>query len=159
VLELADRADSNSAVREDVWVQVPPAVPLWSTPACLAIQPKPGSCADPEQFGPEYAYLLGVYLGDGMLTLARRHVWRLRISLDQKYPAIIARTSSSILAVRGRPPGTSRRIGAVEVYSDWKHWICLFPQHGSGPKHLRPIALAAWQLELVEWYPEAFLTG
>lgn len=27
MLESADRADSNSAVRKDVWVQVPPAVP------------------------------------------------------------------------------------------------------------------------------------
>ena len=36
VLESADRADSNSAIREDVWVRVPPAVPLGSTPPCVS---------------------------------------------------------------------------------------------------------------------------
>ena len=34
-----------------------------------------------------YCYLLGLYLGDGCISLYRR-VWRLRIVLDQKYPTI-----------------------------------------------------------------------
>lgn len=37
--------------------------------------------------------------------------------------------------------------------------ICLFPQHGAGPKHLRPIELAEWQSELVAEQPEQFLRG
>jgi hypothetical protein len=37
-----------------------------------------------------YAYLLGLYLGDGCLSRHRRDVYRLRISLDAKYPNIIA---------------------------------------------------------------------
>jgi hypothetical protein len=32
----------------------------------------------------------------------------------------------------------------------WNHWPCLFPQHGSGKKHLRPIVLAPWQSTIVE---------
>lgn len=32
----------------------------------------------------------------------------------------------------------------------WNHWPCLFPQHGSGKKHVRPIWLSAWQRALVE---------
>src|SRR5690348_16047877 len=37
-----------------------------------------------------YAYLLGLYLGDGCISRHRR-VWRLRIVLDDKYPGIIER--------------------------------------------------------------------
>jgi hypothetical protein len=40
-----------------------------------------------------------------------------------------------------------------------KHWLCLFPQHGAGRKHQRTIALAAWQLRIVEEAPEPFLRG
>ena len=35
-----------------------------------------------------YAYLLGLYLGDGCLSETRRGVYRLRITLDKKYPGI-----------------------------------------------------------------------
>ena len=39
---MADRADSNSAVRKDVWVQVPPAVPdPWDDVRCRAAPPDP----------------------------------------------------------------------------------------------------------------------
>jgi hypothetical protein len=40
----------------------------------------------------------------------------------------------------------SQRLSAsnyVEVYSYSKAWSCLFPQHGTGPKHERQIALRA----------------
>ena len=39
------------------------------------------------------------------------------------------------------------------------HWPCLFPQHGPGRKHERPIVLEAWQRNLVEQYPSDFLRG
>src|ERR1700757_3751528 len=35
-----------------------------------------------------YCYVPGLYLGDGCISQSRR-VWRLRITLDQKYPGII----------------------------------------------------------------------
>ena len=35
----------------------------------------------------------------------------------------------------------------------------VFPQHGPGRKHERPIVLADWQLELVEQHPGALLRG
>ena len=41
----------------------------------------------------------------------------------------------------------------------WKHWPCLFPQHGPGRKHERPIALEPWQRSIVERFPGAFLRG
>jgi hypothetical protein len=46
----------------------------------------------------------------------------------------------------------------VSAYS--KHWPCLFPQHGAGPKHRRQIELASWQrLIAMERYPKSFLRG
>ena len=36
-----------------------------------------------------YAYLLGLYLGDGHITTHARRVYRLGITLDRKYPGIV----------------------------------------------------------------------
>lgn len=161
MLELADRADSNSAVREDVWVQVPLAAPRFNGPGtdCRASPPDPSLCVDERGLGRFYPYLLGLYLGDGMLTLAPRNVWRLRISLDTKYPGIIARARAAIREVGARTAGATARPGCVELYSDWKHWRCLFPQHGPGAKHERQIRLEPWQTSLASRYPDEFLAG
>ena len=51
------------------------------------------------------------------------------------------------------------RIHGVAVKTIRKHWPCLFPQHGPGRKHLRPISLEPWQSEIVERYPGRFLRG
>jgi hypothetical protein len=40
-----------------------------------------------------------------------------------------------------------------------KHWPCLLPQHGPGPKHKRPIALEPWQHALVDQATEEFILG
>ncbi|WP_223268270.1 hypothetical protein [Streptosporangium nondiastaticum] len=45
------------------------------------------------------------------------------------------------------------------VTSTSKHWPCLFPQHGSGKKHERAIALQPWQQELVDAHPWELLRG
>jgi hypothetical protein len=161
VLESADRADSNSAVRKDVWVQVPPAVPDFEPAGieCLATPPDASACAILTDLDAAYVYLLGLYLGDGMLTRAPRNVWRLRISLDAKYPAILAEAKAAISEVGSRSAGSIAREGCFELYSNWKHWICLFPQHGAGRKHDRTIALATWQSGLTAKHPAAFLKG
>jgi len=52
-----------------------------------------------------------------------------------------------------------RAPGVVVVQSNWQHWLCLFPQHGPGRKHERPIALERWQELIVEEHPAAFLRG
>jgi len=49
----------------------------------------------------DYAYLLGLYLGDGFISAHRRGVYRLRIVLDEKYPGIIASAAATIGRVRG----------------------------------------------------------
>jgi hypothetical protein len=161
VLELADRADSNSAVRKDVWVQVPLAAPGPGDdrPDCRAFPADPIGCVDDVGLGRAYPYLLGLYLGDGMLTLAHRHIWRLRITLDKKYPGIISRAIAAIHDVSAHVAGVVDRQGCVELYSNWKHWLCMFPQHGPGPKYQRKIRLEPWQVRLVIRYPEAFLKG
>ena len=52
-----------------------------------------------------------------------------------------------------------KRIGCFEVNSYSKHWLCMFPQHGSGRKHERPIVLADWQRSIVDGYPAPFVRG
>ena len=52
-----------------------------------------------------------------------------------------------------------QKVGCVEIGTYWKHWIHLLPQHGPGPKHMRPIALEPWQQMMVASRPKHFLTG
>src|SRR4051794_31775134 len=52
--------------------------------------------ASPIAWIPEtYAFLLGLYLGDGYICVAGRS-YRLRISLDARYPAVIADARASL---------------------------------------------------------------
>jgi len=126
---------------------------------CRASPPDASLCIDPRDVSDMYAYLLGLYLGDGMLTLAPRRVWRLRIVLDQRYPQVIERCQLAIAEVAYRSAGTIRKPGCFEVYSNWKHWLCVFPQHGVGAKHLRPIELAEWQESVVKAHPNELIRG
>jgi len=159
VLELAYRADSNSAAREGLWVRVPPAVPGASTIECLASPPDPAHCLGVADLHATYPYLLGLYLGDGMLSLGRRGVWRLRVTLDARYPAIIQPAAEAIAVVSGRRVGHVARPGCIEVNGYWKHWLCILPQHGIGPKHTRPIRLRDWQVRAIESDPRPFVAG
>lgn len=108
-----------------------------------------------------FAYLLGVYLGDGCLYRHTRGTWALRVTLDQAYPHIVVEVCDAIEAVRGRRPGVveHRKERAVTVSSYWKAWACHFPQHGPGRKHHRRLELATWQQEVVRSAPEPFLRG
>lgn len=107
-----------------------------------------------------YAYLLGLYLGDGCISKMGR-VFRLRISLDKKYPGIIDSCRTAIDAVMPRQHASIDTYpqGCVVVGLYSKHWPCLFPQHGPGLKHRRPITLEPWQQELVDQAPEDFIRG
>lgn len=109
---------------------------------------------------PEYAYLLGLYLGDGCISAHKRGVYALRIALDQKYPGIIRECDAAMRTVLPNRVSIVARPGCVEVVSNSKHWPCLFPQHGPGPKHLRPIVLEPWQhgAALVD-HPQLLLRG
>jgi hypothetical protein len=87
-----------------------------------------------EGLGPDYVYLLGLYLGDGHLARSRKGVWRLRIFQDQRYTGLIEECRLAMGAVTLSRIGVTQRIGCVEINSWWKHWIHLFPQHGAGLK-------------------------
>ena len=108
----------------------------------------------------EYAYLLGQYLGDGTVCRVGRSLC-LRIASDAQYPGIIGECSDAITAIRGRSPNLryhlDKRLATISSY--WKAWPCLLPQHGPGRKHRRTIALAPWQVAIVEAQPGPFLRG
>ncbi len=107
-----------------------------------------------------YAYLLGLYLGDGNITRNRR-IWRLRVTLDKRYPGIIESCRRTIDTIMSGQQATvfPRVTGCVDVSLYSKHWPCLFPQHGPGQKHTRPIVLQPWQQAHVDAATEAFIRG
>ena len=108
-----------------------------------------------------YVYLLGLYLGDGCVSLHPRGVYKLRVTLDMLYPGIVDECEAAMAEVMPANR-VSRRLtpdNCFEVYSYSKRWPLYFPQHGPGKKHERPIALAGWQGELVARAPHALLRG
>jgi hypothetical protein len=110
---------------------------------------------------PAYSYLLGLYLGDGCVC-RRPPSWALQITLDALYPGIVR---EAVAAIEAAAPGRHARpywdkdARRCNVVSSWRGWPAAFPQHGPGRKHERPIVLAAWQREIVDAHPEAFLRG
>ena len=108
----------------------------------------------------EYAYLLGLYLGDGDISATPRGVYRLRVSLDERYPGIIDECGEAMGKVFPNKVGRVKAPGCRVVWSYSKHWPCVFPQHGPGPKHKRPIVLEPWQEEVaLGRYPTSLLRG
>jgi hypothetical protein len=111
----------------------------------------------------EYAYLLGMYLGDGSIAKLTKRVWALRIYQDTRYPGIIDETVAAMLAVMPqnsvsvspKEPGAN----CVVIVSSSRAWPCYFPQVGPGMKHTRKIELTAWQWAYVWQQPEFFLRG
>jgi hypothetical protein len=116
------------------------------------------SCIPP---GP-YAYLLGLYLGDGCISQHHRKVYSMRITLDSAYPGIIKECCAALESVfpdKTAHRGSRRRSRCVDVSMWSKHWPCLIPQHGSGRKHLRAIRLAPWQEGIITSHRKSFIRG
>jgi hypothetical protein len=105
-----------------------------------------------------YVHLLGLYLGDGSIV---NKTSRLEIALDARYPSIVEACAASMRAVHPRGRANIRAKGGtcVVVNSFGRHWLTLFPQHGPGRKHLRRIALADWQRDLVKDNPIPMMRG
>lgn len=123
---------------------------------CPRCGDEPGPPDDPDA----YAYLLGFYLGDGCINAQRRGVYMLRIVCDNAWPGLIDACESAMRATR--PDNSVFRVpkqGCVAVTGFSKHWPCLFPQHGPGMKHLRPITLDPWQQDIVDAHPWEFVRG
>jgi hypothetical protein len=99
----------------------------------------------------EYAYVLGMYLGDGCVSRHPR-AYRLRIFCDAAYPGIVEECRRCLAVIRpGNRAWVSRRkdcrCDVIAMYS--QHWPCLLPQMGPGRKHNRKIRLESWQQEIV----------
>lgn len=62
-----------------------------------------------------YAYLLGLYLGDGCVSWYPR-AWRLRVTLDSKYPGII---DSCRAAIDTLMPGQHASVGRQRLHAWW----------------------------------------
>ncbi|MFF5636685.1 helix-turn-helix domain-containing protein [Streptomyces sp. NPDC012825] len=106
-----------------------------------------------------YAYLLGLYLGDGHITSrAKQH--HLSIFCDTSWPMLIDAAEVAMRGVMPLPTIRRRtRQGCTEVKSFTKHWTCMFPQHGPGKKHERAIVLGPWQQAIVDAHPWEFVRG
>jgi hypothetical protein len=118
-------------------------------------------CSDPPRDVDDpaaYAYLLGLYLGDGHLVTSAK-VPVLRIYCTTTWPGLIVACEAAMLQVLANRVHKVNRVGCVAVQSYSKHWPCFFPQHGSGKKHDRVIELADWQKDLVENNPVQLLRG
>ncbi|MEU0390950.1 helix-turn-helix domain-containing protein [Streptomyces chartreusis] len=119
--------------------------------------PDPGPPADERA----YAYLLGLYLGDGCISGHPRGTgYYLRIACADSWPGLIDACETAMRAIS--PTGRTYRVqaqGYVSVVSYSRHWPHLIPQHGPGKKHERPIALGPWQQVIVEAHPWEFIRG
>jgi hypothetical protein len=101
-----------------------------------------------------------MYLGDGYIATHPRGVYRLRISLDWRYPGIIVECATAIKEiVPANRVGCVSRGTWIELSCYSKLWSCLFPQHGPGEKRKRSIVLTDWQQELVDRWPHHLLRG
>lgn len=172
VLELAAEGLTASAIakatgtpRSTVRDWVAGAVPRSAREVSGSSSCQRGSACllDRPRMAPSYAYMLGMYLGDGCISELRRGVHSLRISLDARYPELVfeCRMRLQIICPDNRvglvPMSGGKQGVVVQAYS--KHWPCLFPQHGPGRKHERDIVLTDWQRQLVNEEPEMLLRG
>lgn len=104
----------------------------------------------------EYAYLLGLYLGDGCISAHRRGVFRLRITLDSRYPGIISECAEAMAAVL---PSSKvgvlphRKQNSVEVSSFSRAWPGLACSHSMEPARSM-IERSGWSNGSVESWNE-----
>ena len=111
----------------------------------------------------DYAYLLGLYLGDGCISVGSdpaKGVWKLRIACADVWPGLVQECVRAMRAIRPTSKVMMvQKQGCQEVMSYSRHWPCLFPQHGPGKKHLRQIELQPWQRTIVAKFPGEFVRG
>jgi hypothetical protein len=107
---------------------------------------------------PEYAYLLGQYLGDGHIATVNRTT-ALRIYCCDAYPEIMDEVASAMRAIANTSVNRRQLDGCTQVQSATNHWRCLLPQHGPGMKHLREIWLRDWQRDAIRADPRPLIRG
>ncbi|MGC5031881.1 transcriptional regulator [Micromonospora sp. DT229] len=140
-----------------VWhwcVDRPEPAQVSSATRCFRCRPELTGPADPAA----YAYLVGLYLGDGHLVTSDRAPV-LRIYCTDTWPNLIEACDAAMRAVLANRVQRIQKQGCVAVQSTGKHWPCLIPQHGPGKKHKRPIVLAGWQCEILTAHAGHFVRG
>ena len=77
------------------------------------------------------------------------------------YPEIIEESWTAMaLALPGcRPAMRKLDYECVRIVAGSVRWPEVFPQHGPGRKHDRPMVLEPWQREVVDAFPREFLRG
>ncbi|MYS86967.1 helix-turn-helix domain-containing protein [Embleya scabrispora] len=116
-------------------------------------------CHDADVDRRAYAYLLGLYLGDGHIV-AHPRSYSLSISCANAWPGLMQECANAITRVLpGSPPNFVPRQGCKDVKRYSQHWPCLFPQHGPGRKHERSIVLEPWQNDIVRAEPWGLVRG
>jgi hypothetical protein len=83
-----------------------------------AVDPDRPACSSAVLPDRTYAYLLGLYLGDGCLTALPKALHRLEITLDARYPGMIFEAALAMLACGLRPGGPSGSAPGPDV------WCC-----------------------------------
>jgi len=108
-----------------------------------------------------YSYLLGLYLGDGHIIQYSEHrVPSLMITCAEAWPKLMDACEQAMRAVfPDNKTCRVRRTGCTNVKVCSKHLWCMFPQHGEGKKHERPIILEPWQQAIVDEHPWEFIRG
>jgi hypothetical protein len=91
----------------------------------------------------------------------RNGVFKLQIYCCDLYPGLIRACECAMAAVVPTARvNRAQRVGCTVVYAYSKHWPCLFPQFGPGPKHVRPITLREWQRRTaLEGHPGELIRG
>lgn len=105
-----------------------------------------------------YLYVLGQYLGDGCISQARR-TSVLRIATSDAYPLVRAEVTAAMSQLVASPVHLVAQQGCTSVQCATKQWLHLFPQHGPGRKHERPIVLTPWQADLIAADPKPLIRG
>lgn len=118
-------------------------------PRCVGLAPSPPRA---------YLYLLGLYLGDGCVSEAARTT-ALRIACADAWPGLLDECVRTVELVSRRTAFRVSSQGCTYITVLWKHWPCLFPQHGPGRKHARPITLEHWQQDMVSRDPRPLIRG
>ncbi len=128
--------------------------------------PPRGCEPEPHTYRPEhratYAYLLGSYLGDGVIWRSGNRSWRLSITCDALYPKIVEEVAAAVGRCFPRSNvcvNEKSGAGAYVVCASSGLLELAFPQHGPGRKHRRTIRLAPWQAEITREHPEMLLRG
>jgi hypothetical protein len=106
-----------------------------------------------------YAYLLGLYLGDGHI-IDKKSQHTLSVTCANAWPGLMDECEAAMTAVMpANRVWRRKQVGCHDVMSSSTHWKCLFPQHGPGRKHERAIVLEPWQQEIVDDFPGEFIRG